>query len=111
MLGVDPNGQQLVDNHLFQDPQVLRALFLAVEALTDHDLSSKLDTSEPHLKRAGLPWTEAEDDQLRSEFQNRINIQIITQIHMRTQGAIASRLVHLKLIEKRDQIRDLLAWS
>jgi hypothetical protein len=111
-LGVDPrSGEPIGKSDLLQDPEVIRAFFLAVEALTDHDVSAPADTRQSHLRRAGLPWSEEEDEQLRQEFSHGINIQLITEMHYRTQGAIAARLVHLKLITRRDEVRKLLAWS
>jgi hypothetical protein len=111
-LGVDPrSGCAVAQNPLLQDPGVIRALFLAIEALTDHEVPTPPDTREKHLHRAGLPWSEEEDEQLRQQFAQRINIQVITEMHYRTQGAIASRLVHLKLITSREEVRHLLAWS
>jgi hypothetical protein len=110
--GVDPrSGQPLGRSDLLQDPEVIRAFFLAVEALTDHDVPAPPDTQRKHLYRAGLPWLEEEDEPLKREFSGGMNIQLITETHYRTQGAIASRLVHLKLITRRDEVRKLLAWS
>jgi hypothetical protein len=111
-LGVDPrSGRPVGKSDLLQDPGVIRAFFLAVEALTDHDIPAPPDVRERHLQRAGLPWSEDEDERLRQEFTDGINLQIITEMHLRTQGAIAARLVHLKLVTRRDEVRKLLAWS
>ncbi len=111
-LGVDPrSGQPLGKSDLLQDAEVIRAFFLAVEALTDYDVLPPPDTREKHLRRAGLPWSEEEDEQLRREFADGMNLQLITEKHYRTQGAISSRLVHLKLVTRRDEVRKLLAWS
>jgi hypothetical protein len=111
-LGLDPRSGELIEpNSLLQDPTVIRAFFLAIEALTDHEIPPPPDTREKHLVRAGLPWSGEEDEQLRQEFAHGINIQLITEMHYRTQGAIAARLVHLKLINRRDEFRKLLAWS
>jgi len=96
---------------IVNDPLIVRALFLAIEALTDHDIPPLPDASQKHLRRAGQSWSEQEDEQLRQEFSRGINLQIITEIHCRTQGAIASRLVHLQLVNRRDEVRKLLAWS
>jgi hypothetical protein len=66
-LGVDPrSGCAVAQNPLLQDPGVIRALFLAIEALTDHEVPTPPDTREKHLHRAGLPWSEEEDEQLGS---------------------------------------------
>jgi hypothetical protein len=110
--GVDPtSGDLAAENPILREPEVIRAFFLAIEALTDHDIPAPPDTRQPHLSRAGLPWLAAEDQQLRDEFAAGINIQIITEMHYRTQGAIAARLVHLQLVSNRDEVRKLLDWS
>ena len=84
---------------------------MGIEALTEHDIPPVPDTTKDYLRRAGQPWSQQEDEQLRQEFSAGMNIQIITESRYRTQGAIASRLVHLKLITHKDEVRDLLAWS
>ncbi len=111
-LGIDPRtGSPIRGQGLIHDPLVIRALFMGIEALTEHDIPPVHDTTKDYLRRAGQPWSQQEDEQLRQEFSAAMNIQIITESHYRTQGAIASRLVHLKLITHKDEVRDLLAWS
>ncbi len=111
-MGLDPiTCKPLAENSILAEPEVIRALFMGIEALTDHDIPPPPDTRSPHLRRAGLPWSPEEDERLREEFSAGINIRIITDMHCRTQGAIASRLSHLQLVSSKEEVRRLLAWS
>lgn len=54
-------------------------------------------------RNAGKPWTEAEDNKLKDEFDSKMPIKAIAKEHGRTVGAIESRLVRLgKLTKKED---------
>jgi len=61
------------------------------------------DTERP--VRANQPWTQAEDELLRKFYAEGHHVQYIASQHARTQLAIASRLVHLKVIAHRRAVR------
>lgn len=90
--GVDPTtGEVLPADSVYNYPEVIRALFAVLEA------------SDPQLdpyRNAGKPWTDAEDDKLRDEFEAKMKISDIAKEHGRTYGAIESRLDHLGLKRK-----------
>jgi hypothetical protein len=69
-------------------------LFYRVDTPTDY---SKEDSSEPRFPRAGLPWSEKEDQDLANEFQHMI--KRICGIHRRTPGAIRERIKMNMLVD------------
>jgi hypothetical protein len=65
--GANPfTGQVFPHNSVYQHPEVVRALFTAVEAL---ERSQRRRERSKHLpERAGTPWTAEEDQRLSREF-------------------------------------------
>ncbi len=53
---------------------------------------------EPTPVRAGEPWDEGEDKELRHAFQAGDSFSKIAKSHQRSRGAVASRLAHLGCI-------------
>ena len=91
--GIDPlTGELLPDDHLLQQPDIVRALFNAVALL-----KNSKDVL-PGLVKQGSPWTADEDNQLKEAFTNGIKISQLAKDHQRTPGAIQSRLKKLGLI-------------
>lgn len=75
--------------------EILWVLNTARKALQHFTMKGKTYSVEEIRKtypRAYEHWTEEEDEQLRSEYRNRIPIPKIAKIHQRTEGAIYSRL-------------------
>jgi len=97
--GVDPEtGEVLSAQSVFNNPQVIRALFIATNAL---DSLAKREKREKALPgNAGNAWSETEDSDLLSAFDAGGSIKDISAIHGRTQGAIATRLIRLGRIKK-----------
>jgi hypothetical protein len=97
--GVDPEtGEVLSAQSVFNNPQVIRALFIATNAL---DSLAKREKREKTLPgKAGNAWSETEDSELLSAFDAGGSIIDISTIHGRTEGAIASRLIRLGRIKK-----------
>jgi hypothetical protein len=107
-LGLDPDsGTRLVGHEVLQNPATIRALLLAIESLTD-DEPKKSRRRKEHDNRAGQPWASDEDEQLTQEFEARMSLSAISEIHKRTKGSITSRLVRLKLVDRREDARGLL---
>src|SRR5689334_6393245 len=97
--GVDPATNTAAD-HVFSEPDVIRALFLAAEMLserTDREKGVRKNTRPP--ASAGSPWSDGEDAQLAREFDSKMDIPDIARHHSRTRGAIMSRLVKLGKVD------------
>lgn len=92
--GLDPDsGELLDDDHLLNRPRVLRALLMAAQALEDKLQARARLRAAP--AKAGLPWSEAEDQQLGSEFDQGLSLVELMKAHQRSRGAISARLLRL----------------
>jgi hypothetical protein len=92
--GVDPGtGELLSADTILQDPQVIRALFTAIDALKARIKTHARKASLP--PRAGQPWTPEESDQLLSRFNENPDIPRLARLHERTPRAIQSQLIKL----------------
>ena len=90
--GRDPEtGVVLLRDHVFQQPDVIRALAIAVETVRGYFLWR--DSITP--TRAGSGWTAEEEQALRLAFEVGRPIQEIAGEHQRTVCAIATRLESL----------------
>lgn len=92
--GVDPTtGEVLEAASVYQDPQVVRALFAAADAL---ERRARTETRSRRLPgNAGSPWSEQEEEELCRGFDGGTNIADLAKEHGRTEGAIRSRLEKL----------------
>jgi uncharacterized protein (UPF0254 family) len=97
--GVDPEtGEVLSAQSVFNNPLVIRALFIATKAL---DSLAKREQREKTLPdNAGKAWSEIEDSELLSAFDVGRSIKDIAAKHGRTEGAISARLIRLGRIKK-----------
>ncbi|WP_139166975.1 hypothetical protein [Chromobacterium sphagni] len=92
--GVDPDGGELLPPQaVFNQPGVIRALFLAARAL-------QLVENREQARRAlpdhgGHPWSELEDNQLLQAFDAGLPLKQIAADHGRSRSAISARLVRL----------------
>src|SRR5262245_18103810 len=92
--GCDPfTGQPLAVDHLCQQPQVVRALYVVVERVRRTEMSTRLTGSR--LQNAGKPWTAAEEAELIKEFEAGAKISQLADKHGRTRQAIHGRLYRL----------------
>ena len=97
--GMHPvTGEQLDKHHVINEPDVIRALNMALGALTFDDRQSKPQHNLP--ERVGRPWREDEDSALIAAFDEGIDLNDLAIKHQRTRGAIRSRLIRLGKIEK-----------
>ena len=88
--GVNPcTGEMFPDGSPYQQPTILRALFIAVRALDRLEERQKREQRLP--ENAGKSWDEAEDRMLCIEFKSGLTIMQLAQKHRRTSGAIQSR--------------------
>jgi hypothetical protein len=91
--GVNPlTGELFALDSPYQSPDVIRALYSAVRAL---EAASRRRTRGPGAatSNAGKPWSEDEDRQLLSGFDDGRPLTELAQAHGRTRGGIQARLV------------------
>ncbi len=94
--GIDPStGEVFSKNHSFNNPDVIRALFLAVEELK----KAEKRKSRKQPENAGKPWNDELDSELKSMFLAGKSKKEICEHFRRTSGAISARLMHLGLKE------------
>jgi hypothetical protein len=86
-------GETLAADDVCQQPQVVRALCLAVQHLPQPKSSDP--SKGASLKNAGKPWTAAEEAELVKEFEAGTKINQLALKHGRTEQAIHGRLYRL----------------
>jgi len=101
--GINPEtGEILPRENPFNNPPVIRALFVAVKAL------ERMEDRERRLRalpsNAGKAWSKAEDDTLLAAFDAGITARAIASKHGRTVEAIVARLVRLGRIKERTDV-------
>lgn len=100
--GIDPTtGEVLAAQSTLNNPQVIRALFVALQALDKAAKRSERASMLP--ENAGQPWSESEDQRLLAAFDAATPLGALATTHNRTQGAIAARLVRLGRIKERNE--------
>lgn len=104
--GVDPlTGEVVDDRSPLQNPECIRALFAAVEALDGRtsDRNKRAKGNRDLTNRVGKPCDEREDEKLTERFDAGWNVADLVRHHQRTRGAIRARLVRLgKIANRRD---------
>jgi hypothetical protein len=95
--GIDPyTGEIFQSGSTLQNPEVVRALFVAVAALEGRSVkAAKPATPRNQPPAAGRPWSETEERELASEFDGGTAEKDLAAKHQRTLGAIRYRLVKL----------------
>jgi hypothetical protein len=97
--GIDPEtGEILAEQSPFNNPQVIRALFFAVQEL--QKLAQPARTARERPANAGRSWTDVEDAKLLKSFDAGVSPKDLAQQHGRTKGANDSRLVKLGRVEQ-----------
>ena len=92
--GLDPDtGERLPKGSIYDKPEVIRALFIAIEVLQSS--VAKAEKRRHESARTGEPWSKEEDDRLCSAFHDAVNFEEIATQHGRSKGAIISRLTKL----------------
>jgi hypothetical protein len=94
--GVHPvTGEIMPPDSPIQNPDVLRALWLAARALDERRVRSmRLKSLPPNV---GKSWTEEENSALIAEFEAGRAIPEIAALHQRTPAGILARLEKLGL--------------
>jgi hypothetical protein len=92
--GTDPDTQQpLHAGSIYQQPETIRALFIAAGALRLVQERPPSARARTLPEKTGKPWTDVEDKQLCDAFTAGTSIVELAQIHQRTAGGIEARLV------------------
>ena len=104
--GRDPEtGVVLPRDHVFQQPDVIRALAIAVETVRGFAVWRESVTPA----RAGAAWTEEEEKRLRSAFEAGKSMSAIADKHQRSVCAIATRLESLGCTN--EEVRNLSVYT
>jgi len=116
--GIDPTNGREIPSGVFQTPEVIRALFIAANALRSGRPSGGGGTATaaalrgPRPAAAGIRWTDEEDGVLSREFDEGVTLSDIARRHNRTTGAITARLVKLGKVDAESvRVRDRSALA
>lgn len=90
--GIDPeSGEVFPSESAYQRPNVVRALYRAVESL---ERTAQVERKKSQLPaKTGEPWTEDEDRKLLATFDSGRSLQELAAAHERTQTGVRARLV------------------
>ena len=103
--GVNPlTGEEFPKDSVYNKPEVIRALFAAVEALKQERLREARRGNRKLPASAGQSWSSEEDEKLAGMFDRGATIQQLAESHQRTRGGIAARLERLGKISDRSQV-------
>ena len=101
--GINPlTGEFLPSSDSCNQPDVIRALYLLLNAVQEK--SEKTKSEKPQPENAGKPWTEEEDALLCQMFDEGTKLKELCEFNKRTSGAIKARLVRLGKIDDRSSI-------
>ena len=115
--GIDPTNGREIPSGVFQTPEVIRALFIAANALRSGGPGGGGSASAPALRgarpaAAGVRWTDEEDGVLSREFDEGVTLSDLARRHNRTTGAITARLVKLGKVDAESvRVRDRSALA
>lgn len=117
--GIDPaTGEVFPDDHVCNEPDVIRAFHHAIAALGKEGIldqqnnKGKPDKAKnPLTENAGKPWTSEDEENLIEMYESGISITQIAAHYKRTKGSIRSRLVKLGLEEDPYHIPETKAGS
>lgn len=85
------SGQPMANPANPQSSEVLRALFLAADALQTRAHAGRRQSTLP--RNAGKPWTAEEDERLLAGFDAGRKVDELVAAHERTRAGIEARLV------------------
>ena len=101
--GVNPEtGEELSNDSYFNQPKVIRALFIAKQSIEKVIKTEKRKSDLP--ENAGKPWKTDEDEALSANFDCGMTMEQLSSHHKRTKGSITSRLVRLGKISDRSNV-------
>ena len=88
---IDPEtGELFGEEHIINSTKMQDLLVLAYKTL-----SKKIVRQKNKPEKAGASWTEEESEQLKNEFEQKLDIKEIAKIHKRSKNAISSQLLKL----------------
>jgi hypothetical protein len=91
--GVNPQTGEVFDmDSPYQTADVIRALYIAVRALETTTKTKRRPDRERMPANAGKPWTEKEDLELLTKFDEGLSIADLARAHDRTSAGIQARL-------------------
>ena len=94
--GVDPfTGEVFPEDSPYQRVGIVRALYVAINALGNAPVAKKVAKERKLPENAGQSWTKEEDALLCERFDSGMTAKELAAVHGRTNGAIQSRLVRL----------------
>ena len=97
--GTDPlTGEIFPPESPYQNVEVVRALFMATEALKK--VKDKNAPPVKGLENKGKIWDEDEDEKLKNAFLEGRTIEELAKIHKRTTGSIHARLEKHRFIDR-----------
>ena len=102
--GYNPlTGEQLPGDGIFNQPNIIRALFVAKHCIERCGALDRRRQTQP--AKTGAPWTPDDEALLVSQFSAGKTFYELAQEFSRTQGAIQARLIKLGKIEDTGQLR------
>jgi len=91
--GADPfTGESFPAASPYQHPEVVRALYQAVQALESATAAQKRQAARPAAGKSGQPWSKDEDERLVAAFDQGQTIDDLAAAHARSRLAIEARL-------------------
>ncbi len=94
--GVNPNTGEVINEGIFNDPEIVRTLFHCLDLIRNPEPEKKKNLPE----NAGKPWTAENDADLIKKFGETTDINLIMKDFKRTKSSIIARLAKLGLIDK-----------
>lgn len=99
--GIDPvTGEVLPFDNVCNQGEIVRAFYTVINYLEQEDRNVKKKTHE----NQGKKWEEKEDILLCEMFNSGKSIKELSDCFKRSKGSISARLVHLGLIENRQDV-------
>lgn len=99
--GIDPiTGEILKEDHLCNSPEVIRALYTAIQAMSgaENGDESRIVRKSEKLN-AGRPWTDADLDALKRMYQDGDSMDLICAKLQRRERGVLKQLERLGLTE------------
>jgi hypothetical protein len=103
--GINPlNGESLPNDDLYNDPNIIRALFSAVQSMRGNNNPVSKDKQKENKrqgkpKNAGMPWTQESKDKLAEKYKNGSTVEDLSITFERTEGAMKAELVRQGLMD------------
>ena len=104
--GIDPiTGKTLPSDSLYNNPDIIRALFICVQYVRSQQLEEKqaINLSGGLPKNAGLPWTDDLKRELASGFKAGCSPAALADKFGRSKGAVTSELRKQGLISDEEK--------